>query len=499
MTNLLNPIAKPIADVLAAFYAVIPNFGVAILLLSVVWMVVISPLTLKSTRSMLAMQALQPEIQRLKEKHKNDRQAFAQAQMDLMRERNVSPFGACLPTILPMPVFIALFRVIDGLSHHVHGVAVPQYLNQHTAMFKAIQKAGGHINTFGLDLSKNALSHHASVWAALPYFALLLVMMGTQYFQTSMMMNRNAAATANPQMQMMKYLPLVFGIIFIRFPAGVILYYGMSNVCRITQQWAMYRFDPKVKSLVTEEVQELEAKTREIDEEDGRGSSNRRRPAATGDKPSTKAGGSAGKGTAKPSGKTGAETGGKAGARSKPPPAPAPVTGRSRLRELLAGATNPGTTAPGAVGNGTRKPPTGSAGNKGTARGAPTKRSGRGTGGSGAEDGRNGAAAKPVSPESRASGRAKTGAATDRPAKDRPSANGQGGSNGKQGGSNGAPATTDGQGERQSDRNPARTGARTGARPSNPSARAPQPAKPSVGGRNIPARPNRAKRRRKGR
>jgi len=266
---MLNPIANPIADVMAAFYAVIPNFGVAILLLSVVWMILISPLTLKSTRSMLAMQALQPELKRLQEKHRNDKQAFAQAQMELFRERGVSPWGSCLPTILPLPVFFALYRVVDGLSHiNKNGTPAPRYLSHNTAMYHAIVNAHGHINAFGLDLAKNAFSPHSSVFAAIPFFVLLLIMIGTQYYQTAMTMSRNPAAQQNSQMKMMKYIPIVFGFILIRFPAGVILYYAMSNLSRIAQQVLMYRYDPKVKTLVVQEVKEVEAKTREIDRAD---------------------------------------------------------------------------------------------------------------------------------------------------------------------------------------------------------------------------------------
>ena len=116
-TSLLDPIAKPVAWVLEHIYAVIPNYGIAILILSLLWMIIIAPLTLKSTRSMLAMQKIQPELKKLQEKHKNDQAAFAQAQMELFREHGVSPWGSCLPMLLPLPVFFALYRVIQGLGH----------------------------------------------------------------------------------------------------------------------------------------------------------------------------------------------------------------------------------------------------------------------------------------------------------------------------------------------------------------------------------------------
>ncbi|HEX4862578.1 MAG TPA: YidC/Oxa1 family membrane protein insertase, partial [Acidimicrobiales bacterium] len=121
-------------------------------------------------------------------------------------------------------------------------------------------------NAFGLDLSHNALSTHSSVATALPYWILLLIMGGTSYAQTAQTMSRNPQAAQNPQMRMMKYLPLIFVLFTIKFPAGVILYYSMSNVCRIIQQDLMYRFDPKVKALVVQEVREVEAITRDIDE-----------------------------------------------------------------------------------------------------------------------------------------------------------------------------------------------------------------------------------------
>lgn len=309
--SILDPIAKPIAGLLAAIYSVIPNYGVAIMVLSVIWMIIISPLTLKSTRSMLAMQKLQPQLKRLQEQHKNDRQAFAQAQMELFREHNVSPFGSCLPMLLPLPVFFALFRVIDGLSHFSHGRPAPQYLSSSTQMYKDIVSAHGHINAFGMDLAKNAFSPHSSALAALPFWLLLVIMAATSYLQTAQMMRRNPQTQQNnPQMRMMKYLPLLFVVFSIRFPAGVVLYYVMSNLSRIIQQEAMYRFDPKVKTLVAKEVIEVEEITREIDERQRERSN---RPGYTPPR------------SARPAG----------GAAEQPS---SPGGGRSRFRELLAAA-----------------------------------------------------------------------------------------------------------------------------------------------------------------
>lgn len=319
--SIVTPIAELLAWVLAGVYSVVPNYGVAIIGLSIIWMVLIAPLTLKSTRSMLAMQKLQPELKKLQAKHKDDRQAFAQAQMDLFREHNVSPFGSCLPMLLPLPVFFALFRVIDGLSttykYAGHPYSTPKFLNEGTKMYKAIVASNGKLEAFGMNLAQSPLAHHNGFLAAAPYWIAILLMAGTSYMQSAMMMSRNrATAQANPQMRMMKYMAPIFAFICIRFPVGVIVYYATSNICRILQQDAMYRFDPRVKSLVAAEVEEVEELTLDIDERE------RNRPGYTpprGAKPAPNDKKSPAKGGGQPS----------------KPPAPG---GRSRFRDLLAAA-----------------------------------------------------------------------------------------------------------------------------------------------------------------
>jgi YidC/Oxa1 family membrane protein insertase len=339
--SLLTPVAVPLAWILAAVYSIIPDYGVAIIGLSIIWMLLISPLTLKSTRSMLAMQKLQPELKRLQAKHRDDRQAFAQAQMDLFKEHNVSPFGSCLPMLLPLPVFFALFRVIDGLSTTykykgpggvITSYATPKFLDQGTKMYKAIVASHGKLEAFGMNLAQSPLAHHNGFLAAAPYWIALVAMAATSYIQSAMMMSRNqASAQANPQMKMMKYLAPAFAIICIRFPVGVIVYYATSNICRIIQQDAMYRFDPKVKSLVAQEVDEVESLTHAIDERE------RQRPGYTpprGARPERNGTGSSDR---RPGAGAGGRRGGGWGA-GRSGPAEAAPTGRSRFRDLLAAA-----------------------------------------------------------------------------------------------------------------------------------------------------------------
>ncbi len=368
-SSIWGPIARPLAAVLAWLYSLVPNYAFAIIGVGVAWTIIIAPLTLKSTRSMLAMQRLQPQMKKLQAEHKNDRMALNQAMQDLYKQEGVSPLGGCLPMLLPFPVFIALFDVIDGLSyrHLVNGVrcSYPRFLSPHTAMFHAIVRAHGRLDAFGMDLARNALSSHPSFLAALPYFVLLLVMIGTQYLQSAQMYSRNPSAQDNPQMKFMKYLPILFGIIFIRFPAGVILYYAASSLLRILQQTLMYRFDPVVLRLTKKDLGMVEKELADMN---------------AGRRPTPVAAGSRGGGTSqtappKPTGGAGARlrealarqqeaaqersrsradpTGRRSDDRKRPTPAQQSSSPRASRNAAQSRATAPSATAPLPRSNGT--------------------------------------------------------------------------------------------------------------------------------------------------
>ena len=275
---MFGPIARFFSSGLNFFYSVVPSYGVAIVLLTLAIMLVLTPLTVKSTRSMLAMQRLQPEMKRLQQQHKNDRQALNEAMMAFYKEHNVNPLSGCLPMLLQMPVFFGLYESIRGLTHNP-----PKFLAHGSKLFKALCPhvgANGHcvssetgkdlaisLKSFGMDLAKTVSDSHGSFAKALPFYLLIALTTATQYYQQRQLNNRNpSAAAANPQMQMtQKILPLVFLIIYVRIPAAVVLYFLFSNLLRIGQQGAMWRWDPKLKAEVASEVREIDAKTKSIE------------------------------------------------------------------------------------------------------------------------------------------------------------------------------------------------------------------------------------------
>src|SRR5918999_4492588 len=128
-----------IATVLAWFYELWPSYGMAIVFLTLAVMVVLTPLTLKGTRSMMAMQRLQPELKKLQQKYKGDRQKLNEEMMKFYQEHKINPVGGCLPLLLQIPVFIVLYRVLSGLTHHGEGGNFdPSYISEDSALYQAL-------------------------------------------------------------------------------------------------------------------------------------------------------------------------------------------------------------------------------------------------------------------------------------------------------------------------------------------------------------------------
>lgn len=255
---------QALAGLLAFFYELVPSYGVAIMLLTLSVMLVLTPLTWKSTRSMLEMQRLQPEIKKLQQKHKNDRQKLNEELMAFYKEHKVNPVAGCLPLLLQMPVFFVMYQVIHGLTRMSASGPSPKYIGRDTDLYQDLVHDGGKMVSFGMDLAKAASRGHNGFGDALPYFVLVALVVVAQYVQTRQMNGRNKSAQANPQMQIMqRVMPIFFGVISFSIAAGVNVYFLVSALFRITQQELMYRFDPVLAAHVEQQVKEVEAKAYE--------------------------------------------------------------------------------------------------------------------------------------------------------------------------------------------------------------------------------------------
>ncbi len=250
-----------LAGLLAFFYGLVPNYAVAIALLTLTVMLVLSPLTLKSTRSMLAMQRLQPEAKRIQQKYKGgDRQQMNQEMMALYKEHQVNPVSGCLPMLVQIPVLFVMYQIIRGLTQVRPGGCEgfdPKYLGRGTQLFQDLCSSNQEMVSFGVDLSKTASeAFERSIAAGLPLLLLVGLVIFVQYYQSKQMTRRSAAAPS-PQMQMMtRVMPVVFGVFSFAFPAALNVYFVVSGLFRVGQQGAMYRWDPTLAAHAQERDKE---------------------------------------------------------------------------------------------------------------------------------------------------------------------------------------------------------------------------------------------------
>lgn len=195
----LWPIAEFLFIILTKIHGVIGNWGWSIILLTIVVKLAFLPLSAASYRSMAQMRKLAPEIERLKEKFGNDRQKMSTAMMEFYRQEKINPLGGCLPMLVQMPVFIALYWTL----------------------MESVQLRHSSFIFWIHDLSD--MDH---------FFILPLLMGISMYLQQGL----NPAPADPVQAKMMKFMPVIFTGFFLFFPSGLVLYWLVSNIFSIVQQ-----------------------------------------------------------------------------------------------------------------------------------------------------------------------------------------------------------------------------------------------------------------------
>jgi YidC/Oxa1 family membrane protein insertase len=211
--SLIRPISLGVLWLLKFFHQWFSNYGVVLILFSVIVKIVVFPLTKKSHQSSKEMQALQPEIALLKEKHKNNPQKLNQATMNLYKEHGVNPLGGCLPLLIQMPLLVSLFQVFRS----------------------TIELRGAYFFGWITDLSAPDVIFRLPLSIPLygDGFAVLPIIMGiTMFIQQKMMPTQ-----ASGQQKFMSYFMTgFFVLLFNGFPSGLNLYYTLFNVLTILQQ-----------------------------------------------------------------------------------------------------------------------------------------------------------------------------------------------------------------------------------------------------------------------
>ena len=261
------------AWLISQFYSLTSNYVFAISLVAVVIMMLIFPLTLKSTKSMLEMQRIQPEMRRLQQQHRGDRQKLNEEMMRLYQEHKVNPLASCLPLLAQMPIFIIMFRVLHGLTNRGdERMFDPDYISKTSDLYLSLQ-GKTEMKSFGLDLSLTpvqAIQDNAAT--GLIYAFLVIALMGLYLVQQRMIASRTVSPTMSAtQQKVMQYLPVFFGVFQLFFPTALVIYYMAQTVVRIAQQGYITRRFYKGEHSLGQQAQAASAKAREISKQDGGG------------------------------------------------------------------------------------------------------------------------------------------------------------------------------------------------------------------------------------
>ncbi len=198
-------IANPLHDLLSLIHGVVGNWGVAIIILTLIVRGLMYPLTKAQYTSMAKMRMLQPKLQALRESCGDDRQRMSQEMMTLYKKEQINPLGGCLPLLLQMPIFIALYTVLN-LSTEL----------RNAPFFGWIQNLS----------------------AQDPYYVLPILMGISMFF-----IQKNSPSTVTDPMQqkIMTFMPVIFTVFFLFFPAGLVLYWLTSNIVTLIQQTIIFR------------------------------------------------------------------------------------------------------------------------------------------------------------------------------------------------------------------------------------------------------------------
>lgn len=259
-----------IAWLLAWFYSVWPSYGMAILFLTLTAMIVVTPFTMKGTRSMMQIQLLAPELKKIQNKHRGDRQALNQATMAFYQEHRVNPLGGCLPMFVQGPIFLVLYRVVQSLTRRTTEIGTqlgftsfqysraqsggtagyvetpiqrseltfdPDFLSTDAELYADLSTETEMVS-WGVDLSRSASTAMGEgIVTALPYLVMMVLVLVTGLYQQRQIQGRQTNAVMHPTQQtVMKLLPYILPVISYGIPAAVVVYFIVSALYRIGQQ-----------------------------------------------------------------------------------------------------------------------------------------------------------------------------------------------------------------------------------------------------------------------
>ena len=211
---MIQTLAEYINIILMFFYNRVGDYGVAIIMLTVLVNIIMFPLTRKQLESSRKLQEIQPELKRLQEKYKHDKEKYNQVTMEFMREHKVNPLGGCLPLLIQLPIMIAIFQLLRDTS----------------IIARSVENFNPYFLFFGLDLTKPD-----------PLYILPIMSAAATFFHQRLVIT-------DPKQKMMQYIfPIMILVISISFPAGLLLYWFTNSLLSVGNHFLMKKLErPKI-------------------------------------------------------------------------------------------------------------------------------------------------------------------------------------------------------------------------------------------------------------
>lgn len=264
--KILEPLYDVVSWIIRLFHSGFDSLGMnpswswclAIVCLVVLIRIMLIPLFVKQIKSMRAMQQLQPEIRKIQQRYKGDRERTSQELMKLYKEHNTNPLASCFPILAQAPIFLALYRVLN----HVAKEQPVGVLTKNDVI------SAGHANFLGAGLDEKFMGADSTT-VKIVTLVMIIGMSASQFFTQKQLMTKNmppSAMEANPflrQQKVMMYLfPIMFAVFGINFPVGVLLYWLVSNLWSMGQQMYVIRRMPVVGSKAHDAMLERQERKR---------------------------------------------------------------------------------------------------------------------------------------------------------------------------------------------------------------------------------------------
>ena len=240
LISILGSILAFFFDFLSSVFSDGVSYGLAIIGLTIVINILVFPLTLKQTRATRAFSALQPQIKKIQAEYKDDPQEMQRQMMAAQKEAGATPGGCLLPLLVQMPIWFALFRLLQNPLNESYGLVG-------TSLGESIEAGGSKFLGMLLGTSPGEAMTDPGLPGAIPYLIMIVIMVATQYIQQwhstyGQTRDKNQPG-AGAQQAITRIMPLFIGFISWNFPAGLVLYWTTSNLFRLGQQVLIFRID----------------------------------------------------------------------------------------------------------------------------------------------------------------------------------------------------------------------------------------------------------------